>query len=622
MKDIKNFKEYYSTREIVRQLCKIRIRFAKQRNSKIIIDRLSKNSLNPDANLGEYERKILDELNEILPPRRLWLTKGQRTFKIVKDERTGIIELVNLSAEEKNREILYNTITKYSKEVDRPEFIRKLFDFILTIQRDIDNKVYHISKPNILPEVKETNKSKVKYLKLNSKTIDCRPISRFSLKDRIVISITNRFLTNVFDEFFEESSYAFRSVTGSSATPKNHHIAINNILAYQKENLGVKLYVAECDIKKFFDSVSHQKCIQLFNSLMIKAKQKYPSLNFDTSVAIFKSYLNSYNFYQNVHVECNLNSQYWRNLNPSDGAINKYSFGWIHDVDKIQSDQYNNLIFKDIGVPQGGALSGLIANIMLDQADKKMFSFQKVFYARYCDDMILMHKNKEEVTAAMKEYIDIIKHLQLIVHTPCTAFYNKNSSYPKLVGSFNKSYQYSYKSFWKEKSKGPYLWDKFDIVTQAIPWIGFVGYEIKYDGCIRVRKRSLRKEMTKQSRVVSKVIQRIHRGKSVSNTSILRSVIERLNGMSVGRITLYNYATTVNKLCWVEGFKSLFLNRYSAQQLKSLDRNKYRSINILKKFIGSEVEKPSKLNQKQGEIYLMKKPFSYYYQAGERKKTT
>ncbi len=50
-----------------------------------------------------------------------------------------------------------------------------------------------------------------------------------------------------------------------------------------------------------------------------------------------------------------------------------------------------------------------------------------------------------------------------------------------------KNSKLNYKLFWEGKSKGPYCWGRIE--NNSCPWIGFVGYEINYQGEIRVRKK-------------------------------------------------------------------------------------------------------------------------------------
>ncbi|MBK8362805.1 MAG: hypothetical protein IPL24_03750 [Bacteroidetes bacterium] len=60
-----------------------------------------------------------------------------------------------------------------------------------------------------------------------------------------------------------------------------------------------------------------------------------------------------------------------------------------------------------MGIPQGGALSGLIANLVLDFADRKMQSLNdsKLLYVRFCDDMIIIHPSKKKAIEASKNLL-------------------------------------------------------------------------------------------------------------------------------------------------------------------------------------------------------------------------
>ncbi|MBK7506182.1 MAG: hypothetical protein IPI52_14345 [Bacteroidetes bacterium] len=88
---------------------------------------------------------------------------------------------------------------------------------------------------------------------------ECRPICLFNLKDRIILSITNKYLTRLFDDHFEDCSYAFRSKKNREGTViLNHHDCIKEILDFRKRNLEKPLWVAECDMEKFYDTVNHK----------------------------------------------------------------------------------------------------------------------------------------------------------------------------------------------------------------------------------------------------------------------------------------------------------------------------------------------------------------------------
>ena len=86
-----------------------------------------------------------------------------------------------------------------------------------------------------------------------------------------------------------------------------------------------------------------------------------------------------------------------------------------------------------------------------------------------------------------------------------------------------------------------------------------------------------------------------------SKGSVTESVIHRLVGMSVGRVSLRNYKKVSNDLCWKNGFKELRPNRYSVQQIKQLDRNRNKLYyDLLKNLQEPEpAHKPVDINQVQ-----------------------
>jgi Reverse transcriptase (RNA-dependent DNA polymerase) len=626
---MKEFTTYYSADQIIKYLCKIRIMYANKRNKKYLLDKLSKQEKKSNISENAYDMEILYQLDKLLPKRRLWLTNGQRTFKVVKNKQTFQREVKKIDTDEKNREILFNTIRIYLNKQNPPEFIVNLNNFINEIQTSIETKSYEIEKPDIIPEVKETNLSKKNLELKKSNAFECRPISRFTLKDRIVISLTNKFFTELFDDFFEESALAFRAIKDNDPVRKNHHLAIKKIIQYKNLHKEKELYVAECDMKKFYDTVNHKKCLDSFYTLITKAESLYPNINLDNASHLFKKYLDCYTFKTNVTV-LNGDSSYWEKQKDSkQNPINGF-FPWVDD--EIFNSSYYKEFPKDrIGIPQGGALSGLISNIVLDTSDKILKEIDGLFYVRYCDDMILMHSDLAVCRQAIEAFKNSIHGLNLFSHQfknnfflPSKNFRNKktksNRTFETLSSiQFNRSFEFSTKSFWASKSKGPYKWGQINKDTNTLPWIGFVGYEINFNCETRIRKKSLRKELEKQKKIVTSIIKRIKKNKKrVRLNTIYRSALEKLNGMSVGRIRLYNYATCENKICWADGYQCLNLNTYTKKQLRTLDRNKYKFLNILTHHLGVEHVK-SKVSENNDDIVQMKKPFSYYYQAGEKK---
>lgn len=158
------------------------------------------------------------------------------------------------------------------------------------------------------------------------------------------------------------------------------------------------------------------------------------------------------------------------------------------------------------------------------------------------------------------------------------------------------------------------------------PWIGFVGYEIHYQGHIRVRKSSLLKEMKKQFKVVGdlKLILKDPDCRSTKNT-IYESVASRLIGMSVGRVSLWNHKGIKNEMCWASGYRLLTNNKYARIQLKRLDSSRNRLLLKLRnKILKMQSNEIIEENEEQGKAKPIEQiyygsPFSYYYQTLKNK---
>ena len=496
-----------------------------------------------------------------------------------------------LTSNDKNFYSLLKTIKVYKKKEPNTSWLIELNKFVKDIQLSIKTDNLEINKPIIFPKLKEEIISKIEINK-------CRPISMFSLKERIILSITNKFLTKLFDDYFQDSSYAFRLKKNKENTSViSHHDCIKDIIGLQKKNNYKSLYVVECDMEKFYDSVNHKIVEKLFNTLIEKAKEDNPDLKLKIAKHIFNEYLNCYAFNKNVPLSTDNN--YWESYKIPNGK-----FEWVENR-LLDLKYYPNIDAERIGVPQGGALSGLIANIVLNEADKKVLT-TSAFYIRFCDDMLIIHSERDECEKAKRIYLESLEQLKLVPH----------KFTDKLTSKLKNSTKFTFKPFWRTKSKGPYKWASNE--NNGFPWISFVGYEIHHNGNIRVRKKSFHKELEKQKKIVSEIEKAIELGQRKVKGYIIESAINRLIGMSVGRIALNNFEEVSTDMCWKNGFKELTLNKDSIKQIKKLDRSRSKLYYDLLKEVKSIESKKNPERKRQ--IIFYDKPFSYYYQILERKK--
>jgi RNA-directed DNA polymerase len=164
--------------------------------------------------------------------------------------------------------------------------------------------------------------------------------------DRVIQQAISQVLSPVFEPHFSESSYGFRP--GRSA-----HQAVRKVLRDIQRGYA---YAVDIDLEKFFDKVNHDI---LMNRVARRIKDK----------GILQ-----------------LIGRYLRAGVMIDGRLNA-----THE-----------------GVPQGGPLSPLLSNILLDDLDKELERRGHRF-ARYADDLIILVKSKragERVMASIRHYLE------------------------------------------------------------------------------------------------------------------------------------------------------------------------------------------------------------------------
>jgi len=323
-----------------------------------------------------------------------------------------------------------------------------------------------------------------------------------------------------------------------------HHYAVKELIEHYKKNSSNEWYVAECDIKKFFDSVNHTVVRKHFKALVARTNRKHKDEKVDPrAIRVFNEYLDCYNYYGDV-LPLNKSEDYWKQFDRNQTGTRFKDI----IIDLMDSGFYKRVNHSSrFGIPQGGALSGLIANIVLHNADKKVLknSDGRLGYFRYCDDIIILHPEITITDRAITSYQEALRELKLVYHPPTDLDVQRKGQ------------------FWDEKSKSTYRWGPGN--HEGMEWIGFVGYEIRYDFRVRARRKSLDKEVQKQCREVNKIIHAItdKAEKRKSNDAVMESAVHRLIGMSVGRVELYNYPTVQPDMCWARGFLQLSNNPYT-----------------------------------------------------------
>ena len=160
-----------------------------------------------------------------------------------------------------------------------------------------------------------------------------------TVMDRVIQQAIAQVLTPIFDPEFSPSSFGFRP--GRSA-----HDALRQVKSYV---LAGRTTVVDLDLAKFFDTVNH-------DVLMARVARKVRD---KTLLALIGRYLRA-------------------------GVCHQ---GITHPT--------------EIGTPQGGPLSPLLANILLDDFDKVLEARGHCF-ARYADDVVILVKSQKAGERVMR----------------------------------------------------------------------------------------------------------------------------------------------------------------------------------------------------------------------------
>lgn len=196
-----------------------------------------------------------------------------------------------------------------------------------------------------LDEIKEQIRNKkyspkpVKRVEIPKPDGSVRNLGVPTVVDRFVQQAIAQVLTPIYEPKFSESSYGFRP---------NRCCEMAILKALEFMNDGYQ-WVVDIDLEKFFDNVNHDKMI----SLIMK------------------------------DVKCG----------EIVSLINKFLKSGI-----MIDDEYKESV---IGTPQGGNLSPLLSNIMLDQLDKELEA-RRLRFTRYADDCIILVGSSKAADRVMK----------------------------------------------------------------------------------------------------------------------------------------------------------------------------------------------------------------------------
>ena len=546
-----SFIEYASDKRILELLIKERVKIALKGKMQNI------SSDNVVSKSGEGASLLIaEEMFLLMPPRRTWLRPSSR--ERVSKEGLGAKPLKQVLM----RSVAL-TIKKHRKTPDKYRYLKHLDNFIKRIQEDIQGCApLTFSSIRIIPKKKKKDAEGV---------IINRPICVFeSLREKLLISLASKYLSEVFDPFLHEEVLSYRPprTYHNSETPvltdRDH--AIGYLQNYRTEHRCGGLYVTECDIQKYFDTINHDVIRRRFKALADEVKKQHPDFEYTHVERILDAYLNSYSFYKSVVPH---------NVQSMQGKKNS-KYECPKDELFISRGCYSEAEFEasknKIGIPQGGALSGLISNVVLSAVDRESILAEPDshrFFCRYGDDIMLMHPSKEMCKTLIQRYCEVLTKDKLLYHDFVSV---ADEDFRHKDGCKTRP------ALWDQKSRSPFLWGRGE--AESVDWIGFLGYEIRYTGEVRMRRSSLNekfKSIKRKYRSGAKT--KIARGQFVENRkkNFDTEIAQRLNQFVDDGLVKA---------------KSLTRNKYAMTQALKLDKYASRWIYRLLYKIAKRNERP------------------------------
>lgn len=222
--------------------------------------------------------------------------------------------------------------------------------------------------------------------------------------DRMIQQAILQVLTPIYEPLFSETSFGFRP--GRSA-----HMAITQALDYMNQSRD---WIVDIDLEKFFDRVNHDKLIQILSE----------EVKDGDVVSLIRKYLQS---------------------------------GVMID------EEYKESV---IGTPQGGPLSPLLANIILDKLDKEL-ERRGLKFVRYADDIQIYVGTEKAADRVMKSVTRFLEEeLKLKVNITKSEVRRPNDPETKFLGFgfYKDSRVYLYKAKPHAKSVKA-LKDKIRFIT-------------------------------------------------------------------------------------------------------------------------------------------------------------
>jgi hypothetical protein len=538
---MRDLKFYFSDRRMVTQLCRKRIALARKNRQGQFPARAAGLPVNSEQMDDPWQR----ELRELLPPRRHWPHATRRERCESKDR-----------AETAVKTLTWYVLRALSEDEPTYSWTKRLRRFLDGCKRDAlswDGSMVH--KPrSIVPIPKERPGSGQKY----------RVVVTYSLRDGIIASGFAAYLGNAIDGALGDCCFASRPRQNGKA--KSHHDAVVGFREFAGQiSKQTALWVAECDIQGFFDSVPHKVARARLRTMSAKTGATLDK----RASAFLTSFLAGYD-YLSARKKA---TRQLRAQHVDRPILFKPKATLVKAGIEFDSQERH-------GIPQGSPLSGVIANAVLAAADdaclNELRGNGRWHYARYCDDILLVSTDRGTCRLALRAYRRELRRLGLAHHRAV-----------KVLPYCGRNM----KRFWEGKSKRPYLWRSGE-TGPGVPWIGFLGYQLKRDGMLRIRRASIQREIAKQRKAVDDVIRCIRSARAkvphrashqiAPTRRIEHRVLMHLVAMGVGFPSGHSTSPPPYSLSWCNAYPLLQSGPVDLAPLEDLDRGRTLAMKVLR----------------------------------------
>lgn len=521
-----SYEQCFSDAAILRRICRKRVKEAAQRHQQLQL-----------SWTGCPIQLSTLKTAEFLPPRR-----ALSPYRIRSRQALSSSQILELT--------YYQAAQALRRQIPEPEWAQRLNQVIHQIQGHVfGGEPYHMDPPQIVPMAKDPHRHRY------------RPLAIYSFVDNLINGMTAAYLIRHLDGVFDQSSLAFRLPQQNGLDGRS--LALQRILQFQQKYQDQILWCGEVDIQSFFDCVAHEIAQAALKSAIARANAQHPNQPIDPRcLRVVDAYLDSYSFCRNVKME-------------SEPILRRRhaeaEYRWPEaDLREL----YGSTIPGRLGIPQGGALSNVITNCVLDMADQKVRSIgtqEDLLYLRFCDDILILSPNRHTAQAALAVYCETLKELKLPIHRLQT-FHTYD------------------RQFWAAKSRAVYGWGKERHQGQA-PWISYLGYQIRYDGTLRIRPATVARHIEKLVASADYLLKALgfpsshQRDRSLMERKWKKSPGAILSWLRRKLIRIGTGSTKPDKMKngqtsrgWTYAFKGLLGQRVIPQSVKLLDRCRERQL--------------------------------------------